>query len=280
MSEIFLYNDADIRMHHRRDMHPHPDDFPIHAHGTHEMLYFIAGRGEYYVEGTAYRLIPGSLLLMRTGETHYLKISPDYPYERIAIHFSQQILTAVDSQGILSAMLFDRPLGQRNQYRPEQLHTELVQSCLSAITGDPAVAGYSQERQRLLIISNLYPILCDARRCFDQPVIKEDTPLGAIHQVIAYINCHLSEELNLDTLAEIAAVSKSYLNRQFRQVTGTTLWEYTILKRLMLARQYIREKIPAGEVALLCGWSDYSSFYRQYKAHFGISPQKDKPDEG
>lgn len=273
---LYKYIDAEIRMHHSRDENPYPENFPIHAHEMHELFYFISGRGEYYVEGNAYPLIPGSVMLFCSGETHHLKISSAYPYERIALHFVPQLLAKLDHTGVLSPMLYGRALGKRNQYRPEQLRTGLVQSCMMAISDEPLCSGYSQERQRLLILSNLYAVLCELRRCFDFPPDSSETTDNAINRVIDYINNHLLEHFNLDYLSEIAAISKSYLNRQFQKVTGTSPWEYIILKRLILARQYIKEGMPAGQTALLCGWSDYSSFFRQYKMKFGCSPLEDR----
>ena len=94
---------------------------------------------------------------------------------------------------------------------------------------------------------------------------------------MGYINRHLTEELSLSMLAERFNISKSYLNELFRKSAGTTVWNYIVVKRLFTAR----ERIMAGEtptsVFADCGFQDYTTFYRAYKQHFGISPREDSP---
>ena len=87
----------------------------------------------------------------------------------------------------------------------------------------------------------------------------------------------MTEELSLDLLAKRFFLSKSYLNQQFRQATGTTIWDYVLLKRLMQARSAIRSGVPATEAFRARGFNDYSSFYRRYKGRFGVAPNADRP---
>ncbi|MCI8359840.1 MAG: AraC family transcriptional regulator [Clostridiales bacterium] len=67
-------------------------------------------------------------------------------------------------------------------------------------------------------------------------------------------------------------MSRSQLNRLFRQATGSSVWDYILLKRLVAARNAIRKGSAASEAAIACDWKDYSSFYRSYKTRFGVSP--------
>jgi AraC-like DNA-binding protein len=47
------------------------------------------------------------------------------------------------------------------------------------------------------------------------------------------------------------------------------------IKRLLAARAMIQRGEKASQAALVCGFSDYSVFYRAYKNHFGHSPKDD-----
>ena len=80
----------------------------------------------------------------------------------------------------------------------------------------------------------------------------------------------------VDVLEEKFGYSRSYLNRTFRQSTGVSIWEYVILKRLTCARAAIRAGTPAAIAARDVGYSDYSSFYRQYRKRFGCTPEEEK----
>ena len=61
----------------------------------------------------------------------------------------------------------------------------------------------------------------------------------------------------------------------FKKSQGCTLRAYVMTKRLLWARQKIMEGALAGEVSYLCGFKEYSTFYRQYKKIFGVSPKMD-----
>ena len=91
-------------------------------------------------------------------------------------------------------------------------------------------------------------------------------------RIIEYINANLTTIKNLDDLGQEFFFSKSYINRIFKESTGSSVWDYIVLKRLLLSRTLLQEGKQANIVASECGFSDYSSFYRQFKQRFGISP--------
>ena len=65
------------------------------------------------------------------------------------------------------------------------------------------------------------------------------------------------------------------MNRTFRAATGSTVWHYILEKRLVAAHEQIRAGSPPQTVCFACGFNDYSSFYRAYKAKFQASPRDD-----
>ena len=65
------------------------------------------------------------------------------------------------------------------------------------------------------------------------------------------------------------------ISRIFHQATGSSLWEYVTIKRLLAARAMIQRGEPAGTACLACGFSDYSAFFRAYRSHFGHVPRQD-----
>ena len=260
-----------------RHEHPIVNEYRLHAHEDYELFYFVSGRGTYSVEGNEYRLSPGCVLLMRIGETHMMHIDPDAPYERFVINFTAEALSSIDPRGILQEPYLSRPVGQQNLYMPNQLNQLLVRGCFDAIL---SAADSEDATQRLAILCNLRTILYDVQRAFllhTKPLSGLPEAQGLIAAVVDYINCNLTETLSLDALSARFFLSKSYLNQQFRQSTGTTIWDYVLLKRLMLARTSIRGGASVTEAFHASGFNDYSSFYRRYKSRFGISPKDDRP---
>ena len=94
-------------------------------------------------------------------------------------------------------------------------------------------------------------------------------------ELVNFINRHLSDNLSLEILSNHFYLSKSQLNRIFKVGTGTSIWEYILLKRLMGARNLIKSGVGVVKASQQFGFSDYSAFYRAYKKHYNVSPKSD-----
>ena len=272
MGILYRYHDPLVSYHHTVDSTPVPSSFSMHAHENHEIYYFISGKASYIVEGNEYHLEGGSLMIMSAGEVHKPSICSGHVYERMALNFDENLLQGVDPQGLLLRPFLDRPLGMRNLYPRSLLHSGFVYECMREIE----CAGNEQE-QRVTLLSNLFPILSEIYRVFRLNEGPEDPqPSDRVQEIITYINEHLDEELSLDSLTKQFYVSKPQLGRLFKRATGSSVWEYVLVKRLMLARQLLRRGEPALSVCQQCGFRDYSAFYRAYRKRYGCSPQEEK----
>ena len=269
MAYIFSYRDDELYSHHSLDSDPDPDTYPMHAHEMMEIYYFISGNGTYLVEGITYPLEPGDIMILRAAETHKLVISPGEPYERIAIHFSPSVLKQIDpSMGLLRPFL-ERPLGQLNHYSGRDPRYAQLQNVFRnfAFESIPDV--------RLNLIGRLLLFLTVLNGVFDgsdRDGFQNDSLSG---QIVRYVNSQLFSPLSLQTVADHFYRSRSQISRIFHQATGSSFWEYVSIKRLLAARAMIQRGEKASHAAFVCGFTDYSVFYRAYKNHFGHSPKDD-----
>lgn len=275
---MFVYSDEKIMFHHSIDMHPMNLEANLDVPKTHnrnEILYFISGRASYLVEGSVYKLIPGSILIMRSGEMHKIIIEDDQPYERMALHFDADIMNLIDKSGKLSEPFNNRPLGVGNLYSSNDIRIGHIYECLKSIDLSPE----DKEMRRIAITSNLFPILYEIKLAFDERANKKfsNKPVQSLaSEIIAYINANLSSELSLDMLSEKFFISKNHLNRIFKIATGVTVWEYIKLKRLIMARNSILAGSSAIVACQSSGFNDYSAFFRAYKERFGVSPKNNQ----
>ena len=271
MPHIFTYRDTELYSHHTLDRTPHPEDFPMHAHEWMEIFYFISGQGSYLVEGTQYPLQSGDILIMRAAEAHRLSIQPQQPYERIAIHFSPALLAPFDPELHLLRPFLDRPLGQLNHY-PAHLDT-----CKPL---QAAFDGFTFERIsdiRMNLLARLLLFLTALNGIYDPSAAPYSPKHGLQSQLVAYINEHLFDPISLQSVADHFYRSRSQISRVFLQATGSPFWEYISIKRLLAARAMIQRGESAGAACAACGFSDYSSFFRAYRAQFGHTPKEDAP---
>lgn len=275
MATIWNYEENGINFTHGLDRHPRPEDYTMHAHEMHELYVFMGGIGTYMVEGHEYPLEPGAIMLMRAGEAHKLQIRPDKPYERIALHMQPRLLAGVDPAGLLFEPFTDRPLGCGNHYERGCLPTGRFYEYIRGMMPENGDAYI----RRLAILTYLCPLMTELREVFLARRREENGAVprqNAGQALVAYINSNLAGDLSLDALSDRFYLSKSQLGRLFKQATGSSIWEYVLIKRLLNARQRIRDGEPAGEVCQSSGFRDYSAFFRAYKKRFGLSPQEDR----
>ena len=55
---------------------------------------------------------------------------------------------------------------------------------------------------------------------------------------------------------------------------GTSIYRFIQKKRLLVARQLIAQGRRPNEVHSLCGFGDYTGFYRAFKAEYGMTPRE------
>jgi AraC-type DNA-binding domain-containing proteins len=97
-----------------------------------------------------------------------------------------------------------------------------------------------------------------------------------IVKAIQYIDNNLDTEFSLDKVSQIAAYSPFHFHRIFRLITGETLQNYIIRKRIEKSAFYLalRKDISLKEIYLQFGFSSHSAFNKTFKKYYGKSPSE------
>ena len=94
--EVFHYRDAIL------------EPVSLHQHDFYEMYFFLGGQVEYRVEGHAYRMEPGDLLLINPMEFHQPIVeSSEKPYERMVLWINRKYLEHLSFDGDSLTRCFD-----------------------------------------------------------------------------------------------------------------------------------------------------------------------------
>lgn len=275
MSVIHSIQQDQFFFHYSKDEKLPESSIAMHAHVENEIFYFLGGKGTMVVEGNPYELQEGQILIMRSHEFHKPEISMEVPYERMVIQFTDEYIHTTDPQGLLLAPFCDRPLGRSNAFDAEMTKRSLLPELMKRVAQGEERDGYAQ---RLCCYHNTMAILEEIGRLFrkKQDETPENGKFTVVQQVISYIEEHLNEKISLDLLQKEFFVNKFHLNRIFQSATGSTVGEYIIMKRLLLARKFIRMGYIPMSACTASGFGDYSSFYRAYVKHFQISPKEER----
>lgn len=94
-----------------------------------------------------------------------------------------------------------------------------------------------------------------------------------LNESMAYIEEHLSSELDYDRLAEIACCSRYHYQRMFTYLAGTTLSEYVRRRRMSLAAVELQNgEGSVLETAGKYGYSSPTAFNRAFQSVHGMAP--------
>ncbi|MFO6424259.1 helix-turn-helix domain-containing protein [Motilimonas sp. KMU-193] len=98
--------------------------------------------------------------------------------------------------------------------------------------------------------------------------------ISRVLQLTDYIEANLPNVLSVSHLSEWLGVSKWHLQREFKEVTGHSIGQYSTGRRLSLAAQALaKDNYRILDVALDYGFESQEAFARAFKRHFKISPK-------
>ena len=96
-----------------------------------------------------------------------------------------------------------------------------------------------------------------------------------IMRTLRYIGTHLYEHIDMDALATVACVAKSYLIRLFTSALHVSPIRYVNRKKIERAQLLLMtEPIQVKEVAFRLGFDDHSYFIRLFRQTTGLTPNE------
>ena len=95
-----------------------------------------------------------------------------------------------------------------------------------------------------------------------------------LKRVLDHIHNHITQDVDIDVLANVACLTKPYLIRLFKRELGTSPLQYINGKKVERAQLLLyTTDMPIKEVAYALGFSDHSYFIRMFRKMTGTTPQ-------
>ncbi len=242
----------------------------FHYHDFCKLLFLVSGSGSYVVDGRRYLLRSGDVVVVGSRCVHQPDIENE-PYERIILYISPEFLQNASTPDCDLMEVFSGKRG--HVLRPKETARRKLFGMVSELERELSGEGYGRE---LLSNVSLLRLLVEAGRLLHhsdtqipQPVMPQNPRILEIKQ---YLDGHLSEDIDIDTLANAFYISKYHMMRLFHKEIGLPVYNYLTQRRLLMARDLISQGIRATEACYRCGFRSYSSFTRAFSKHFGSTP--------
>ena len=108
----------------------------------------------------------------------------------------------------------------------------------------------------------------------NMPTLPAAGGISAVQRVKEFMRTHPDENPRLETLADLAGLSKYHFLRVFKKHTHLTPHAYMLRQRVAHARKMLEQGSSPLEAAMQSGFSDQSHLTRCFKAMYGLTPGK------
>lgn len=249
---------------------------PYHTHFHYEIYYFHGGKVNYLINDRIYVLEPGDLLLMHGMTLHRANVDPSVEYHRSTLHFDPFYFKQFIQPPFAADLLvpFQKLQNVRLQLRGSD-KTEVEASLIKLNQLYSQNNSFSHQRFQALLLDFLIMInqLCQqplkAMTAF--PSSKEHH----VQAVISYLECHFHEDITLNGIQTELHLSKYYLAKTFKEVTGITIFQFLMQRRIYQAKiDLIDGNQPITDVGYEVGFKHPSHFSRAFKLQTGLTPEQ------
>ncbi len=251
----------------------------FHWHSYFEITCVLEGSGCYYVNGRAFEVRPGDLVIFNSAELHGWQLL-HREMKVLAMVFAPEL---VAGYGPMSDMEYLDPFIKRgsnfiNRIGSEDRYAAEIAASMSEIHSEwqERADGY-----RLLIKSDVLRILTmlvrhyhnDSRAAIAQPSDRNKA-LARLRPAFEYIDEGYCGRLTLKAAADAVFMSPNYFSHYFHIATGISFSDYVTMRRIRRAQRLLETTSKSiYEVAIECGFPNSSNFYRLYRKYTGERPR-------
>ncbi len=240
----------------------------------HRLFYVIGGGGSIVIEGVSYKILPGMVVLFRSG-TEYIWQVENMRYIAINFDYTQDFSDRKKSFHVERSERVDSVLEPDVSFSDAKtLNSPVViygasklEEVLLRLVGEFSMPGkYSNDYLSAMMKSLIISV---AR----MSVPAASPERSVVREIIQYIQENYNTPINNGDIAKALHLNPSYMNRAFKAGTGITVHAFLVDYRINAAMELILGgSLSVGEVAFAVGFSDVPHFIKSFKAHTGRSP--------
>ena len=272
---LSFYKDAAEDFHIQRITRP-AEALKLHTHDYFQIYYINKGEVLHHLAGACARLSYGDVFILPPNVPHYIEVfGTDVDF--YSLSFMPGFFDKTeDRSGLAADFLHYLQTAAMESIHPRfslQSDDILFTETIFHRIMDEFVSERIGKRE---IIHEYVSLLLSlfARTYFAEHAesILLKTNRELILHCLTYIENHYNEEITLAEITRHSAMSKTCFCSLFSSVTGTSFKNYLNTYRIRKACEMIRSGEKISNVSTRCGYSDFSTFYRNFRKYMSISP--------
>lgn len=273
---ILQYHDfMDYMAHHESS--PSLRSQGLHAHDYFEFYIHVNGGRQYCVDDTVFGLKPFQLIIIPPLHMHGLVCDRDLvDYERCYLYISPETLKRCGFNKIDLCKLFEETCGNK-RFTCELSEEEgnYIIQILKTIEKrqNQAESDYAEILEDFSLILNVLRIAQKVNSGITRTNGHNFTG-NEMYRILHYINQHYTENISLKELSGLFNMSESALSHEFHKYSNKGVYEYVLYKRIIKAKELLITDSSLTQIAMDCGFNDYSNFLRVFKKFSTCSPKE------
>lgn len=249
----------------------------FHSHTQYELYYFHGGRCNFLIGDRMYVLEPGDLIIMNGLTLHRPKTFEGEPYIRSVIHFdAAYFATMLSALGMEELLNPFRKL-QSYRLRLEGETKDSVESKLEAMHQWSYRTDIGSDfRYRLAFLDLLAIIYGLLETPLEQHSSLPSEKENHVQNIVSFIERHYMEDIHMQSLEQALHLSKYYLAKVFKEITGATIFDYLYQRRINQAKIefLLHPERSVTEVGYNVGFKHLAHFSKVFKQLAGCSPDQ------
>lgn len=250
--------------------------YGLHSHEFSELVIVYRGSGEHLIHGERRPISAGDIFLIKGQTRHGYENLHDLALCNLLfdLHEVGSPLFALSRYPLLRRLSLlepERTAGRGLHLPPEQMPRIL--ELLSAIEEEQNNRREDCASAMAALFVLLIVHLSRLSGTMMEPEAK-NAPLE-VYRLLNELSDRSAETWTRNRMAKLAGMSVSTLTRQIRRATGYPPNEYLLRLRLKKSVMLLlNPELSISEIAEQTGFSDSNYFCRQFRSHYGTSPQK------
>ncbi|MEY8356684.1 AraC family transcriptional regulator [Lachnospiraceae bacterium 54-53] len=244
----------------------------LHMHNNaYEIMLFKNGNVDYFINNITYHLKPGDLTFICPNDIHGFFSKDSSPYERYPLHFEETLIHALSTpQTNLCECFNDMKPDRVYQLSKEQIND--YEYYAKSIIREKEQNDYGSDIKMRAYLSFILILVNKAFQ--NSGTLISDISPQLIKDAIYYIDENLADIISIQTISDSLNISRSRLCHLFRDFTGTSLWNYIILRRIQYSQMLLRSGSSITNACYDSGFKDYAHFVKVFSKVAGTTPGK------
>ena len=245
-----------------------------HWHDELQFCVVTDGCVEFQVKDTKLILTAGEGLFINAGQLHKAKnhLNSDSTY--ICIEFRANMISSFTGSAINNLYIqpyTNKPEIQYCMFKNLSTWQEKVLRNLASIYQVYHQREVGYELRTVILLLEIWEML--TIHYFPTKIYQEYADSYRTKSVLAYINKHYMDKIELADLAELISLSKHACCREFKKQMNCTIFEYLLNYRLeMSAQLLVSTEDSITNIAYQCGFGSASYYIDKFKRKIGMTP--------